>query len=43
MPPPEDSTRPSGSSSAVEWYWRVTCIAASVLQCPVAGFHSSAV
>ena len=43
MPPPADSMRPSGKSSAVEWYWRVTCSAASVFHFPVAGFHCSAV
>ena len=26
----------------MEWYWRVTCIAASVCHWPVAGFQSSA-
>ena len=43
MPPPAESTRPSGSRSAVEWYWRVTCSGASVFHFPVAGFHSSPV
>ena len=42
IPPPPESTRPSGSSSAVEWYWRVTCMLASVFHWPVAGFQSSA-
>ena len=39
MPPPEDRTRPSGGSGAVEWYWRVTDSAASVVHGPVAGFQ----
>ena len=42
MPPPDESTRPSGSSTAVEWYWRVTACAASVVHWPVAGSHRSA-
>jgi hypothetical protein len=42
MPPPDESTRPSGSSSAVEWYWRVTACAASGQWTTLAGSHRSA-
>jgi hypothetical protein len=42
MPPPAVSTRPSGRSSAVEWYWRGWRAAAIVFHCPVAGSQRSA-
>src|SRR2546421_11588881 len=41
-PPPAISTRPSGSSSAVEWYSRPIASDATVRQVSVAGFQISA-
>src|SRR2546429_3078389 len=41
-PLPVWSTRPSGKSSEVEWYRRLTWLLASVVQVPVVGFQSSA-
>src|SRR5215217_4587146 len=42
-PPPPVSTRPSGSSAAVEWYCRTRLAPAKVVQTPVAGSQRSAV
>src|SRR5215203_4194870 len=42
IPPPPVSTRPSGSSVAVEWYSRTRLALESTVQVPVAGFHRSA-
>src|SRR4051812_32435720 len=42
MPPPPVSTRPSGSSAAVEWYSRTRLALASTVHLPVAGSHRSA-
>ena len=41
-PPPAISTRPSGSSNAVEWYSRPTVSDATVFQVSVVGFQISA-
>src|SRR5919206_927610 len=41
-PPPPVSTRPSGSSVAVEWYCRIRLALAKVVQALVAGSQSSA-
>src|SRR5437899_6386046 len=39
--PPAESTRPSGSSNAVEWYPRYVAMLAITVNCPVAGSHIS--
>ena len=36
-------TRPSGSSIAIEWYWRATAAGASSVHAPLAGSQRSAV
>ena len=41
-PPPAISTRPSGSSSAVEWYWRPFWSESTSVHVSVSGFQISA-
>ena len=41
-PPPAISTRPSGRSSAVEWYWRPFWSESTVVHVSVSGFQISA-
>jgi hypothetical protein len=42
MPAPPVSTRPSGSSVALEWYWRTRLALDKTVQVSVAGSHRSA-
>src|SRR5829696_2860633 len=41
-PPPPVSTRPSGSSVALEWYWRTRLALANTVHVLVDGSHRSA-